>query len=45
MVHQFKTYPGTMHAFHDDTGARYVQDQALAAWKDTLAWFQKYLLA
>jgi carboxymethylenebutenolidase len=43
VVHTFKTYPGTQHAFHDDTGPRYVQDQALAAWKDAQDWFGKYL--
>lgn len=43
VTHQFKVYPGTRHAFNDDTGAAYNQEQALAAWKDTLDWFSKYL--
>jgi len=43
VVHQFNVYPGTQHAFHDDTGARYNQEQALAAYRDTLAWFAKYV--
>ena len=44
-TYQIKAYPDTRHAFHDDTGASYNQEQALAAWKDTLDWFQKYLKA
>jgi carboxymethylenebutenolidase len=43
VVHQFNVYPGTRHAFNDDTGAAYNQKQALAAWKDTLDWFGTYL--
>lgn len=41
--HTFKVYPGTQHAFHNDTGPRYIQDQALAAWRDTLDLFQRTL--
>jgi carboxymethylenebutenolidase len=37
-------YPGTMHAFHDDTGPAYNQEQALAAWRDMIAWFKQYLV-
>ena len=40
---EFKSYPGTGHAFNNDTGDRYVQDQALQAWDDMLAWFEEYL--
>lgn len=40
-----RVYPGTQHAFHNDTGARYNQEQALAAWEDSLAWFSTYLTA
>lgn len=36
-------YPGTQHAFHNDTRERYNRDAAQAAWKETLAWFAKYL--
>ena len=43
VVHQFKVYPGTQHAFHDDTQDVYNQQQALAAWADTMAWFKQYL--
>lgn len=45
VTHQSKVYPGTRHAFNNDTGAAYNQQQALAAWKDTLDWFGKYLKA
>ena len=40
---QFNVYPGTQHAFHNDTGQRYNEEQALAAWNDTLAWFETHL--
>jgi carboxymethylenebutenolidase len=43
ITHTFKVYPDTHHAFFDDTGGAYNQEQALAAWKDTLDWFAKYL--
>jgi carboxymethylenebutenolidase len=36
-------YPGVDHAFHNDTGDRYVEAQATAAWNDTLAWFGQYV--
>lgn len=38
--HQLKAYPGVDHAFHNDTGERYVEAQAIAAWNDTLTWFK-----
>ena len=44
-THKFNVYPGTMHAFHNDTGAAYNQQQALAAWADMIAWFKQYLAA
>ncbi len=40
---QFNIYPGVNHAFHNDTGSRYVEEQATQAWLDTLAWFETYL--
>ncbi len=40
---EIKVYPGTQHAFHNDTGQRYNEEQALAAWNDTLAWFQTHV--
>lgn len=40
---EIKVYPGTMHAFHNDSGPRYNEEQALAAWNDTLAWLGEYV--
>lgn len=37
-------YPGVDHAFHNDTGQRYAPEQARAAWDETLAWFNQYLI-
>lgn len=42
-TYQIKIYPGVNHAFHNDTGARYVEAQATEAWKDGLAWFGQYV--
>jgi carboxymethylenebutenolidase len=42
-THQMKVYPGVNHAFHNDTGERYVEAQATQAWQDTLAWFEQHL--
>jgi carboxymethylenebutenolidase len=42
-VHQLTVYPGVDHAFHNDTGDRYNEPQATAAWTDTLAWFGRHL--
>jgi carboxymethylenebutenolidase len=36
-------YPGTQHAFHNDTRERYAPDAAKAAWGETLAWFGQHL--
>ena len=44
ITHQMKVYPGVNHAFHNDTGDRYVEAQATQAWEDTLAWFKQYLV-
>ncbi len=38
-----KVYPDTRHAFHNDTGAAWNPEQGPAAFRDTLAWFQRYL--
>jgi carboxymethylenebutenolidase len=43
ITHQMKVYPGVNHAFHNDTGQRYVEAQATQAWQDTLAWFEQYV--
>jgi carboxymethylenebutenolidase len=36
-------YPGTQHAFHNDTRDRYVASAATQAWSETLAWFAQHL--
>jgi carboxymethylenebutenolidase len=36
-------YPDVDHAFHNDTGQRYNQQAAQAAWGETMAWFKQYL--
>lgn len=43
VTYQINVYPGVNHAFHNDTGSRYVEAQATQAWLDTLAWFETYL--
>ena len=43
ITYQMKVYPGVNHAFHNDTGQRYVEAQATQAWQDTLAWFAEYV--
>jgi len=43
IIYQFNIYPGVDHAFHNDTGTRYVEEQATQAWMDTLAWFGQYV--
>ncbi|HEV2066040.1 MAG TPA: dienelactone hydrolase family protein [Thermomicrobiales bacterium] len=40
---RINVYPGTEHAFHNDTGQRYNEEQALAAWRDTVAWLAEYV--
>lgn len=40
-----RVYDGASHAFNNDTGGNYNQEAALAAWKETLGWFDKYLKA
>jgi carboxymethylenebutenolidase len=43
VTHQMNVYPGVNHAFHNDTGERYIEEQATQAWQDTLAWFEQHL--
>ncbi|MGH9278088.1 MAG: dienelactone hydrolase family protein [Acidimicrobiales bacterium] len=43
LVHQVKTYPGVQHAFMNNTGANYNQQQADAAYADMMAWFGTHL--
>jgi len=40
-----RVYDGAGHAFNNDTGQNYNQEAAVAAWKETLSWFDKYLKA
>jgi carboxymethylenebutenolidase len=40
---EIKIYPGTQHAFNNDTGQRYNEEQSLAAWADVQAWFAQYV--
>jgi carboxymethylenebutenolidase len=40
---EIKVYPDTQHAFHNDTGPRWNEEQALNAWNDTVAWFETYV--
>jgi carboxymethylenebutenolidase len=37
------TYPGTQHAFHNDTTPRFNKAAAVLAWQRTVAHFNKYL--
>ena len=43
ITHRLTVYPGVDHAFHNDTGERYNEAQATAAWDDTLAWFGQHV--
>ena len=43
ITHRMNLYPGVNHAFHNDTGERYNEEQATQAWRDTLAWFEEHL--
>ena len=43
VTYQINIYPGVDHAFHNDTGERYVEEQATQAWTDMLAWFEQYI--
>ena len=42
-AYQVISYPGTRHAFFNDTGQRYHQEAAAAAWQETLGWFDQHL--
>jgi carboxymethylenebutenolidase len=43
LKHEIVTYPGADHAFLNDTGKRFHQASATAAWEKVLAWFGQYL--
>ena len=40
---KFNTYPGTRHAFFNDTGTRYNEAASKQAWKRTIEFFKKEL--
>ncbi|MFN8661314.1 MAG: dienelactone hydrolase family protein [Thermomicrobiales bacterium] len=40
---EIMVYPDTQHAFNNDTGPRYNEEQALASWGDVTAWFEQYV--
>lgn len=42
-TYQINIYPGVNHAFHNDTGQRYIEEQATQAWEDALAWFAEHV--
>jgi carboxymethylenebutenolidase len=42
--YEFITYPGTDHAFFNDTGQRYHHQASQEAWAQTLTWFQRHLM-
>jgi carboxymethylenebutenolidase len=42
-VYEKVIYPNADHAFHNDTGPRYVPEAAMDAWARTLAWFGEYV--
>ena len=43
--YQIYIYDGANHAFNNDTGQNYNEAAAVAAWQETLTWFNKYLKA
>lgn len=40
---QIMIYPGVNHAFHNDTGERFDETQAVQAWNDMLGWFAAHV--
>lgn len=38
-----RIYEGANHAFNNDTSQNYNEAAAVAAWKETLGWFERYL--
>jgi carboxymethylenebutenolidase len=43
VTNEFKIYPGTHHAFNNDTAPSYNQEQSLAAWADATGWMDQYV--
>lgn len=42
-IYEKRIWAGAGHAFNNDTGVSYNEVAAVGAWKDTLAWFGKFL--
>jgi carboxymethylenebutenolidase len=42
-IFEKRIYEGANHAFNNDTGQNYNEQAAVAAWQETLAWFETYL--
>ncbi|MET0594182.1 MAG: dienelactone hydrolase family protein [Polyangiaceae bacterium] len=43
LTHELVTFPGTQHAFFNDTGMRYHAEGAAAAWAKVLEWYGVHL--
>ena len=43
ITHQINIYSETHHALHNDTGQRYIEEQALTAWRNSVDWFAQYV--
>ena len=43
LTHEIRTFPGTGHAFFNETGARHNAEQAAAAFQATIDWFGRHL--
>jgi carboxymethylenebutenolidase len=43
LVHEIRVFPGVDHAFFNDTGARYDDEQATAAYQAMIDWFGQHL--
>lgn len=43
LTHEIVVYPNADHAFFNDTGKRFQQEAATAAWAKVLEWFKKHL--
>jgi carboxymethylenebutenolidase len=42
-IYEKLIYPNADHAFNNDTGSRYNLEAAQDAWKQSLAWFERYV--
>ena len=41
--YRISVYPGTHYGFYNDTSPEYDDEQAIAAWNETLAWLDEHL--